>query len=337
MPGQSACGSTQHSAEGKQSSLLSLFLEKRQQDLPLRVKVMTGYQAEIEHHALSVGEVYDFYCLKQTKVVKVENYLQHTYYIPLNSAVQVSIPYQGSLNADGFTVSDLMSCSKPPLLMKAVNSYQCSSPKHSVEEDEVFVVSSFETLSQFLEVFSITHQVAKKLKTDCTTSFTTNVSLYMTDVVKHLTKCFPLRAVLYFDQNCSLFNALTANKVTLLKHGTRSTVVASYQREPDDVSGGSMLEIPIETDVSVSALCLDEHEKKALCTLTQNVIKNFDCLQVDVLSANGVTMRLVQKGHERMEYILIWWCHHHLSHLMQHHKLMRMKRMFMTTLLWTEK
>ena len=295
--GTSGSESTQLSAGAEQSSLLSLFLEKRQQDLPLRVKVTSGHHGISEHDSISIGDVFNLHFLKQTTVLEIENDSRHTYYIPWDSAVQVSIPYQGSLNADGFTVSDLMSSSKPPLLMKALNSYQCGSPKHSVEEDEVFVVECTKTkkLSQHIKVFSITHQVAKTLKTDCSTSFTTNVSLYMTDVVKHLTKCFPLRAVLYFENSVLLPKDLSRNEVNFLKRATRSTVVASQQDAHSE--GSSILEIPIHTDILVSELHLDENGKRALCAITQNI--HADTSRVDVLLANG-EMGVIQKGHDEI-------------------------------------
>ena len=267
--GASESGSVQHSAEEEQSLLLSSFLEKRKQDLPLRVKLTTGYQGVIEHHALSVGDVYDLYFLKQTKVIVAESDTPLRYYIPLNSAVQVLIPYQGNLKAYGFTVSDLMSCSKPPLLMKALNSYQCGSPKHSVEEDEVFVVecTKTKTLSRHIKVFSVTHQVPKKLKKNCTASFTTSATIFMSNVARNLSKSFPLKAILYFDQNACLSNAQSGNVLTLIKHESRSTVIASHLREDDTHSESiRMLEIPIDTDVSVSALTWQEI---IVCTNTE--------------------------------------------------------------------
>ena len=308
MAGQNAGGSESALlSTDRESSQLSSFIQQRQQDLPLRVKVTTGYQGVLEHDAISIGDVFNLHFLKKTTVIEIENLPQKKYYIPLNSAVQVRFPYEGTLNAYNFTVADLMSSSKPPLLMKAVNSYQCGSPKHSVEEDEVFVVecTKTKTLSRHIKVFSITHHVAKKLKTDCSTSFTTNATLYVSDVLKHLSASLPLRAVLYFDQNAHLSNELSEKEVTLLNHGIRSTVVASHHEEDGRPETSNILEIPIDTDISVSALCLDELGKKALCALTQNILKHLDPSRVDVVSANGETVKLIRKGHELLGYTLV--------------------------------
>ena len=294
-------------ADSRQVPLAS-FLKQRQKDLPLQVRVCNGYQGQTESDSLSSGDVLFLLFLKHTEVIEAEQ-LQDKYYIPLNSAVNARIPYRGGLNAYKFSVSEIMASNEPPLVMKAVTRYQSSSDKSSVEEDELFVVEGIKSVmvSRYLQVYSMTHKVPKKLKVDCSASFTTSAAIYMSDVVQHLSAKFPLQVVLYFNQDANLSNVLSEREVTLLKHGTRTTVITSLcgAGEKDLQSRSSCLvEVPLETDITVLDLSMDKQDRKALIAQTKGLLKTFDTSVVSVLSTDGRTVELVRKGHERSWYSL---------------------------------
>ena len=290
---------------------LALFLKQRQKDLPLQVRVCNGYQGQTESDSLSSGDFLFLLFLKHTEVIEAEQ-LQDKYYIPLNSAVNARIPYQGGLNAHKFSVSEIMASNEPPLVMKAVTRYQSSSDKSSVEEDEVFVVEGIKSamVSRYLQVYSMTHKVTKKLKVDCSASFTTNAAIYMSDVVQHLSAKFPLQVVLYFNQDANLSNVLSEREVTLHKHGKRTTVITSLcsagEKDLQDLQSRSscLVEVPMETDITVLDLSMDKQDRKALIAQTKGLLKTFDTSVVSVLSADGRTVELVRKGHERSWYTL---------------------------------
>ncbi|KAL5506546.1 hypothetical protein EMCRGX_G008208 [Ephydatia muelleri] len=287
---------------------LASFLKQRQKDLPLQVRVCNGYQGQTESDSLSSGDVLFLLFLKHTEVIEAEQ-LQDKYYIPLNSAVNARIPYRGGLNAYKFSVSEIMASNEPPLVMKAVTRYQSSSDKSSVEEDEVFVVEGIKSVmvSRYLQVYSMTHQVTKKLKVDCSASFTTNAAIYMSDVVQYLSAKFPLQVVLYFNQDANLSNVLSEREVTLCKHEMRTTVITSLCGVGENNLQSrisSLVEVPMETDITVLDLYLDKHDRKALIAQTKDLLKTFDTSVVSVLSTDGRTVELVRKGHERSWYRL---------------------------------
>ena len=284
---------------GGKSLPLAAFVKDRWQDMPLLIRVNTGFQGLVETDSISAGDVYALYFLKQTELVEVKC-SERTCHVPLNAAVQVRAVYQGDLSPYNITVPQLLSSGKPPLLIKAVCSYRCNSAGHSVEEDEVFVVDCAKTttFSRYLKVYSVTLQVEKKLRSDCTASFTTNAAVYVSDVVKHLSSNFPFQAVFYFDQDSSLSDFLSSSEVTLIRHFSRSAIIASLR---NDTNSGKnhIMEIPLDIDISVSEVPLDECGKKELCAQAQDVFDHFDSAEVEMMVE---TVSLVRKGKERC------WC-----------------------------
>lgn len=293
--------------EERKETTLNSFFNKRHQDLPLQIKVNTGYMGEAEFDAISAGDVFTLHFLKHSEVIEVERPNQK-YYIPLNSAIKARIPYQGSMDAYNFTVSELLTSSEPPLLIKAVTGHQQDGTKNSVDEDEIFVLegTKIKTLSRFLQVFSLTHQISKKLKGDCSASFTTNAAIYVSDIAQRLSSKFPLKAVLYLEQSPDPYN-LSSSEVTLLKRSTRTSIIASAHQDKDDNSNTStstLVELPLDLGVTVLELPLDGGGKTALCTLTRKLLDTFDSSQVTILCSEVKTVNITRKGHERLWYKL---------------------------------
>ncbi len=163
----------------EESVSLSTFMAKYVGALPLRVRVDKGFYGAEDRNAISSGDIYNLHFVKKTQVVWIKDVSQHTYMIPLNSAVEIGLLYNPNNTLEEATcgvsfpaVSDIVSKDHLPKVIRVMATYSTDDVKSSVEKDEILIVDRVVRTGlrrrPLLKVFSIHKNCEKMLSEDCT-------------------------------------------------------------------------------------------------------------------------------------------------------------------------
>ena len=180
---------------------------------PLRVKFVEGYCSEDSEHSLSANEVYDIQFVKKTRVITLKDKDGFMHHIPLASTMMFGLVYNPFSDYDealaGYTFeacSDIIAAESMPTVVCATSPVHNLEEKHSIAENEIFVVKGIQKPKlrgkRFLRVFSLLTNAEKLLPEECQGKFSTKpslVRLHLPQIVNSITNSFPVQAVLYVD------------------------------------------------------------------------------------------------------------------------------------------
>ena len=180
---------------------------------PLRVKFVEGYCSEDSEHSLSANEVYDIQFVKNTRVITLKDKDGFMHHIPLASTMMFGLVYNPFSDYDealaGYTFeacSDIITAESMPTVVCATSRVHSQEEKHSIAENEIFVVKGIQKPKlrgkRFLRVFSLLTNAEKLLPEECQGKFSTKpslVRLHLPQIVNSITNPFPVQAVLYVD------------------------------------------------------------------------------------------------------------------------------------------
>ena len=190
---------------------INSLIEKYNQYVPLRLRVLQGYCSDTADINISTGDIYDVHTIKRMKVVTIRDQDGMTYRVPLESSMKFGLVFNLSSNYDegicGYTfrtVSDLTSLSVLPRIVCTQRAFKGNDVRSSVQENEVLVVQqaikSIFRGKRGIKVYSLLTKMEKVLPEDCDVGFSTNpslVRLHLSDVIEHISNPFPAHAVMY--------------------------------------------------------------------------------------------------------------------------------------------
>lgn len=270
----------------QQAMPLSEFVAKHAADLPLRVKVQSGYYGHNSHLTISAGEVLHVYFKKDTTciTVKIGN---NNFSIPINSNLQFSIlnpanvqeALKGSVY---FSVADLLAANPQPQVVCCIEN---RSRNGLVQEKEVLILAADQGIKTNLKVFSTLTCKDKFLPAELPAVFSTHpdlVSMYLTDLLSLVPCLFPCSTVI---ANSSVPTALQQVN-TLLEKTIESALLCSSD------GSNQLFDIPLNipgVEVTVLPMCSDT-EKEQLYSSAQDIIANFNPGTVQVFNDIGSRM-----------------------------------------------
>ena len=269
---------------------LSDFMTKYSKSLPLRVKVCKGFYGVSDQTAVTTGDIFNFHFMKNTKVVVVETKEGIRLSIPLNSSIMASLLYDPHDNQEealaGFkfdTVGEICAMKTLPKVVRATRAFQGSNCENSVSEHELLVVKSTKSklTGKQLRVYSITAGKKKVLSENCAGRFSTapaDVKLHFYEITMHVQEVFPYKAVLALPETSydGVLNDLHCATVTLKKALSESSVIATSALEDDMGEQPDTAEMPVDLDIEVEAMALDENELEHLRQDTSHMYESFD-------------------------------------------------------------
>ena len=286
---------------------LSKFLSLYHKEFPIQIRVCKGFCGPSEDTSISEGDRFNVHFVKYTTIVTVEYDNGSRYHIPLNSAVPFGILYNPENNLSdamkGYrfeTVADLLRMSTLPVVVLARKTFQGSSAESSIFANEVLLVRKVLSkrlgTKQQLKVFSLKENREKVLNLNCAGNFSTrpkDVSLFLTEILKHLPDIFPCKAVLYnisslaTERSPSMSGGLpnrpgsmtklgSASIVTMMHSSVETSIVATSALE-QDMANARLLDIPIDLSILVRVEHIaDEDETQRLYEDTTFIYEHFD-------------------------------------------------------------
>lgn len=249
---------------------IAKFTSQHRQNFPVNFTVCKGFYGPSEDLKFSEGDKFRAHSLNQSTVVNVEYDTGIRKNVPANSSVPFAVlfdPYNNTKEAmKGYRfekVSELIQLPVLPPVLWCRKAYHGSSQDSSVTANELLIVKRVKTRvvgRQQLKVYSYTQKKDKTLYTTCVGSFSTkprDISLYLSDLLKHMPDIFPCRAVM--NPGAEPTQGGQGPCIVTLMHSSMdsSLVISSALRE---VSQAKMLEIPIDLGILVK---LDEEESSS--------------------------------------------------------------------------
>ena len=259
---QSICDSVTTSEMSLQNALT-----KFNNHFPLRIKFVEGYCNEDSEHNLSANEVYDIQFVKKTRVITLRDKDGFMHHVPLASTMMFGLVYNPFSNFDealaGYTFEacgDIMAADALPTVVCATSPVHNQEEKHSIAENEIFVVKGIQKPKlrgkRFLRVFSLQTNTEKLLPEECLGNFSTKPSLirlHLPQIVNSITNPFPVQAVLYVDnQEPSSLKLPITGVITLCDCRVETSLVAypnSGEHSDDHVTlhlNNDMMELGVE-------------------------------------------------------------------------------------------
>lgn len=276
----------------------SEFMAKYTKSLPLKVKVCKGFYGVSDETAVTTGDAFNLHFTKSVKVVVVETLPQQgstEYSIPLNSSIRFSPLYNPHENLEeakkGYrfqSVAEILAQKVLPKLLRVTRGYTGSNSENSLSESEiVLVLKSMKNklTGKQLRVFSITANKKKSLSEGCTANFTTapkHLQLHLYEIVMHLVDAFPIKMLVFLggEATSGVLNDLQGTVVTLKKTCTETSVIATSALDDDSGEQQEIAELPIDLDIEVEAVALDDTEIDQLRQDTQYMLGSFDPFSV---------------------------------------------------------
>lgn len=254
------------------------FVAQHAADLPLRVKVHSGYYGSNSHLTISAGEILNVYCKKDTTVVtaQIQN---NTLSIPLNSNLQFSLlhPAEATEGCVYYSVADLLAANPQP---KVVCCVENKSRRGLVQEKEVLILAASQGSTQNLRAFSTLTKADKLLPPDLPAVFSTHpdlVPLYLTDLLTLVPNLFPCSSVI---SNAAHVPNTLLQVNTLLGMAVESALLCSSDGSnqlfdfPLNIPGVEVIVLPMQS----------EAEKKDLYSKARDVIANFNPGNIQVFN-----------------------------------------------------
>ena len=291
------------------SFILSEFVDKFWNDLPLQIQVEAGYFGETSRQTISALDSFYVYCVKRSKVVMARAQVGSSFTIPLNSAVQFCLLYDPNSNQDqalkGFTfekVSDVMAIDTLPRVICATRAWDGQNESSSVRSGEVLVVKKISKPwklrgKRCLKVVSMSNYQVKRLPENCTGQFSTYpelLPLYLSEIVEHISNALPCKAVVYASSSSAIQHVkellahLASPTITLLYASTEITLVASVAGQDTKIHETALMDIPIELPgVEVSVVESPMRVMNELRQVTKSIVDQFDPSQIQIFKNSG--------------------------------------------------
>eukprot|EP00731_Ephydatia_muelleri_P004267 Em0002g443a len=227
---------------------------------------------------MSEGDVYTAYFEKRTDVIAMMDFREEECSLPVNSAMQLGLIYDPNKYLDealiGYefeTAGEVIKASMKPTLLRATQAHKDGKDSRSVERDELLLVKQcvHSRFKEYVEVFSITQGVTKKLRASCRGRFTTNphrVAMYAGEILKHIPNIAGVQVLMITDTLATFYSSLpqqfVSEPVTLLRTGTESSLIARPRQDGGDQSY-RLVEIPSTLDVTVQVVSAQLRGKPA--------------------------------------------------------------------------
>ena len=302
--------------------MLSTFVSKYAQSLPLRITVEKGYYGDDERHSIATEDVYDVHFVKSSKGALLKDASGMTHTIPLNSAVKfapIFDPNHDSKEAmRGFMfeqISNVTEQKSLPKVIRATKTHTSSDCKSSVEQDEVFIVQKAVHTAmskKALKVYSITKGEERILEGDCLGGFSTDpyaICLHLPEIIEHFSDEFPLQVQVIMSE-LSLLGDLPSRVTSQVSsltglHTETSLIASTYWGEKKDIPGEYMIPIDIPVDLPIEVRVINQGEKKefdlkTLYVRTRNLFESYDPSKTRSIRASCSELyTAVRKGFER--------------------------------------
>lgn len=283
------------------SSELTLkdFVSRHSKSFPLQFVIKKGFLGDSV--SINEGDVYTAYFEKTTEVIAVRDWKGDEYSIPVNSATHLGLIYDPNRSLDealiGYdfeTAGDVIKAVVRPTLLRATLSHRDAKASRSVERDELLLVKQCvqTRLKNFMEVYSITQGVTKKLRPSCNGRFTTNphkVAMYAGDLLKYIQNVSGVQALMISDSKSVLYSSLpqqfTTEPATLLRHVTETSLIAKSSQEP--VQAYRLVEIPCALDIKVQVANPDSGRSPPHAGETSQVIEAYKFRRVRTIDKSA--------------------------------------------------
>lgn len=262
------------------------FVRNSQNQLPVKIRVYTGFNGASEKSTIREGELLNLHFMKSSQSVNVLAGENGQMVVPINSGIEFGVIYniEGDYRKayQGYqfeTVSQMMSMSFLPKVVCTKSSYSTSSHESSVEANDILIVQDIVTMHQvrYLSCLKVQTNETKLLPESCSCCFSTSpyeVTLLLHQIVEHLQ--LPLECLVSYrnPDPPNVHNRLPKALVKLQAITTEKSVVVS---RPSSVStAASLLSIPVRLGVEVQQIQSSSFEQKKLVEATKTLFQNFD-------------------------------------------------------------
>lgn len=269
-------------------SSLAKFVQTYQTDFPMCVQITGGTRI-----GLSVGAIYTFHFIKNTRVINVQDGKGVAQFcIPLNSSVQIGIVYPPVLNSENHIcrniafkgVKEIMTTDPLPKILRAANSCVDDNPSFTLVQNELLIVKKVLKSRPFgqqkLVTYSLTNNTTKVLRENCNVLFLTgpeSVLVYPVEFFAHFHDSMPLKAILQFSDDA--VKTSLSQVITLADSGVVRSIIATPFRgkdapPPKEWGKAPLLEIPLDTDVELERATVPENDD--MCSESLELIRGFD-------------------------------------------------------------
>ena len=241
------------------------LLARHSNSFPLQFVVTKGFLDDSRSVSINEGDLYTAYFEKRTDVIAVRDYRGEECSLPVNSAVQLGLIYDPNNSLDealiGYefsTVRDVMKAPLKPTILRVTQTYKDSKDSKSVERDELLLVKQCvqARFNEYMEVYSVTQRLKKKLRPTCLGRFTTNphrVAMYAAEILEHVPNVCGTQALMISDAHSVLYSSLpqqfVSEPVSLLRTVTESSLIAKPAQDIDQAY--RLVEIPTTLDITV--------------------------------------------------------------------------------------
>ena len=241
------------------------FLSEHSKNFPMQFTVVKGFYGPNEDLKFSEGDKFKAHSVKQSTVVNIEYDNGQRENIPADSTIPFAILYNPHNNIPeamkGYKfdkISELVQLPVLPPVLWSRKAYKGSSSDSSVAANELLIVRKVKTRvvgKQQLKVYSLTQKKEKTLYTTCVGNFSTkprDISLFLSDILKHMPDIFPCRAVMFDPQSKAQQHIVP---VTMMHSSIDASLVISStaMNHIFQSSGTKFLEIPIDLGIMVRA------------------------------------------------------------------------------------
>ena len=268
---------------------LAQLVETHKDSFPLRVRVCKGFYGVSDKTSVSEGDEYSIHFVKNTDVVKIVDSTDTPYEIAFNSAIKFGMFYNPEgdekLAREGYIfpkVSDILSLSVLPKVIRSTVAHRGSSAESTVEENELFIIHEVKSKlgRKSLKVYSLSATRFKHLSENCEGNFSTkpyDTRLFLPEICEQVPNPFPLDVMLFVSTDVAqdLPIYLSSTLVTLKGKGRNMSLIASCSSD-DPGSPPILMDIPLDLDIEVQIMEPKQDDKEHLYEETTSLFEQFN-------------------------------------------------------------
>ena len=207
------------------------------------MKVVHGYNGPTSQLTISSGDYYNVHFVKHQEVVAMNDKLDFSYTIPLNSSFQFGLVYCETTSTNDShiiyeKVADLLVLSPLPKVVCATADVRGSDERNAITAGEILVLKRMirpKLRKKSLEVHSLKTQSTKILPHDCAGHFTLQPQknkIYLLELVTCVPDVFPCKAMMFLSSDAAANQQKTSHSllnsvVTLTGQKKETSLIAS--------------------------------------------------------------------------------------------------------------
>lgn len=282
------------------SMALTELAHKYAKFFPIKIQVSEGHYGMSSKYSISTDDRFNVHFKKRMKNITIQTHGEE-YFIPLSSAIQFGLVYDPSDNQihamEGHRfrrVADLIGANPLPKIVCVISPCSCSNGVF-LEHNELLVVKKVKKGlfrgRPLLKVLSLLTMSKKLLPEEAIGDFTTKplcVKLNLPQLLKHIPKPFPSKAMMYLDKDEETVSVdeeelppyMFSWPVILKEVKTHKSLVATPEKSLQ------LIDIPLQGNIGAVKVNIvppnSPEDIQELFTNTKRFLRRFDVTQVDI-------------------------------------------------------